>query len=174
MPTMGRLFHKDIAMARIASRSALASDSSLIAIDWFPFPDPPVIEPGPVYDPVWPIYGTDYADNLTGTAEGEDIYGRKGDDVIDAGGGNDWVYGEEGFDLLNGNEGDDRLYGGADDDMLVGGLGADFLDGGLGNDRVGYADSWSGVIVNLTTNTASYGEAQGDTFAGIEHITGSQ
>jgi Ca2+-binding RTX toxin-like protein len=160
-------------MARIANRSALGSDSSNIAFDWLPFPEPPVIEPGGVYYPTWTIIGTDYADWLDGTAYGDDIYGRKGDDVIHANDGDDYVFGEEGFDVLYGEQGNDRLFGGADDDMLVGGWGADLLDGGAGNDRASYAESWYGVNVDLTANVASGGDAQGDTFVSIEHVTGS-
>jgi Ca2+-binding RTX toxin-like protein len=159
---MGRFFHEgDIAMARIAYRSSLGSDLSIYSNDWEFFPDPPVINPGGVFYPVWSIYGTNDSDSLNGTGYSEYIYGFAGDDVIHGNGGDDAVYGDQGFDLLHGNHGNDQLFGGDDDDMLVGGIGADFLDGGAGNDRVGYANSWGGMTVDLTANTASGGEAEG-------------
>ncbi len=57
--------------------------------------------------------------------------------------------------------------------MLEGGLGADRLDGGDGIDTVTYIHSALGVTVDLNLNTGRIGEAQGDTFTGIENLVGS-
>jgi Ca2+-binding RTX toxin-like protein len=92
------------------------------------------------------LTGTDYADTLTGDA---------GDNVLDGGAGND------------------TLRGGDGSDTLIGGAGADVLDGGNGTDIVSYALSAAAVTVNLDTQTASGGDAQGDTLTSIEGVIGS-
>ncbi|EGF33000.1 putative hemolysin-adenlyate cyclase protein [Oxalobacteraceae bacterium IMCC9480] len=76
-------------------------------------------------------------------------------------------------DTLTGDTGNNRLDGGAGDDVLIGGRGADVLIGGAGIDTISYLGSVSGVTVNLANGVGSGGEAQGDTFSGIENITGS-
>ena len=64
------------------------------------------------------IEGTEFADNLTGTA------------------GNDTMLGYGGNDTLNGSYGDDTLDGGLDNDGLLGGFGNDTLLGGDGSDSL--------------------------------------
>ncbi len=76
-------------------------------------------------------------------------------------------------DTLTGNSGANTLTGLAGNDILKGGGGADVLSGGGGVDTVVYSDSSSGVTINLDTETASGGSAQGDTFSGIENVSGS-
>ena len=75
--------------------------------------------------------------------------------------------------MLEGRAGNDRLIGGEGDDTLHGGVGADKLDGGNGSDWVMYGFSTAGITVNLVTGVGSGGEAQGDTFFGIENVNGS-
>ena len=58
-------------------------------------------------------------------------------------------------------------------DQLTGGKGADLLDGGAGSTPPRYGDLGEGVTVNLLFNIASGGTATGDTFAGVENVTGS-
>ena len=53
------------------------------------------------------------------------------------------------------------------------GQGSDDLDGGAGNDTLSYANSSAGVTVDLGAGTASGGDAQGDTFANFDNLTGS-
>jgi Ca2+-binding RTX toxin-like protein len=110
------------------------------------------------------IYGTTYADT---------IYGTSGADRIYAGGGNDSVYGGGGDDTLSGEAGSDRLDGGAGNDFLYGGAGAGQNIGGSGYDTLSYAASSAGVSVNLAWNQGIGGDAQGDTYSGIEKIIGS-
>lgn len=110
------------------------------------------------------IYGSAYADT---------IYGSSGADRIYAGGGNDVVYGGGGDDTLSGEAGNDRLDGGAGNDFLFGGAGADQNIGGSGYDTLSYATSSAGVSVNLAWNQGIGGDAQGDTYSGIEKIIGS-
>ncbi len=82
---------------------------------------------------------------------------------------------------------DDSLVGGAGDDTLVGGAGADTLVGGDGSDTVDYSDASGGVAFSLSdldhsgidgeyahASAGGYaGDADGDTFSGVENAIGS-
>ncbi len=57
--------------------------------------------------------------------------------------------------------------------MLAGGAGADQLNGSVGIDTADYSASAAGVTVNLRTNTATGGDAQGDRFDSIENLIGT-
>ena len=76
-------------------------------------------------------------------------------------------------DVLTGDLGANRLNGGHGNDRLTGGQGADTLVGGPGLDTASYAASAAAVTVSLNTNTASGGDAEGDTFDSIENLSGS-
>ncbi|MBV6656358.1 MAG: hypothetical protein KI785_01190, partial [Devosiaceae bacterium] len=76
-------------------------------------------------------------------------------------------------DTLSGDAGDNSLTGGAGDDVLVGRAGADALDGSIGADTADYTASTAGVTIDLSTNTASGGHAQGDTLTSVERVVGS-
>jgi serralysin len=131
------------------------------------------------------IYFGDGNDSLNSTSLGDDIFfGGNGDDYIYGYIGNESYYGEEGNDTLLGDSGNDLLDGGVDDDsinggsgadIIQGGLGADFLDGGADTDYLSYANSSAAVIVNLSANTASGGDATGDIIVvnTFENLTGS-
>ncbi|MGK9170770.1 S8 family serine peptidase [Inquilinus limosus] len=80
----------------------------------------------------------------------------------------------DGNDQLNGGGGVNQLSGGRGDDVLRGGAGADMLNGGAGSDLVSYYTSSVGVVANLATGTGSGGDAQGDTYSGIENVNGSK
>lgn len=103
----------------------------------------------------------------------ESVAGSAHDDVVIGDGGSNNVWGFGGDDRLTGGAGSDSLRGGADQDVLEGGLGADRLDGGEGIDTVTYIHSALGVTVDLNLNTGRIGDAQGDTFTGIENLVGS-
>jgi Ca2+-binding RTX toxin-like protein len=106
----------------------------------------------------------------------DQIRGNRGNDTLDGLGGSDSLYGGDGYDLLLGGKGDDALYGGNGDDVLEGGTGADHLDGGANSafgDAASYANSIAAVFIDLGSNTASGGDAVGDSFANIENLTGS-
>jgi Ca2+-binding RTX toxin-like protein len=136
------------------------------------------------------IYGQPGAITLTGGDFADDISGGLGADWADGRGGSDLFFGYGGDDTLIGGDGDDTLYGQAGDDtliggndkdriegdegndLLVGGTGADTLDGGTGLDTASYASSGSGVVVHLTGSIYG-GDAEGDTLASIENVTGS-
>ena len=75
--------------------------------------------------------------------------------------------------LVVGNETGETLAGGSADDLLVGRGGSDTLLGGAGTDTADYSSSAARVIVSLLTGRGWGGDAQGDSLAGIENITGS-
>ncbi|MEN2988312.1 calcium-binding protein [Tistrella sp. BH-R2-4] len=84
------------------------------------------------------------------------------------------ITGSQFADILIGDAGVNRLSGNSGSDTLIGGAGADALDGGIGIDTVSYSNASSGVRVFLTTMRGELGDAQGDTFANIEAVNGSQ
>ncbi|NJM30411.1 MAG: calcium-binding protein, partial [Rhizobiales bacterium] len=92
------------------------------------------------------VYGSEFADTITGTDAVNRLVGGGGNDTLDGAGGND---------------------------ILLGGLGADTLIGGVGTqDAASYQDATSGVALSLTGGGTG-GEATGDTFSGIEYVYGS-
>ena len=132
-------------------------------------------------------------DPVVGTPGDDVIAGTSGADTIDGAGGNDIICGFAGEDHITGGTGDDRLFGGLDrhyedddspyvGDLLVPGPGDDHVDLGVDldslklcdcytymtPDRVSYADSTTGVKVNLTTGLAT-GEGR-DTIVGDGHF----
>src|SRR5919199_2244453 len=103
------------------------------------------------------------------------------------------ITGNSGNNTLNGLAGNDTLNGGAGDDLLVGEAGNDLIDGGSDIDTVSYANSLSGVIVNIdetrnynnssadleptfaiNAGTATDGFGTQDTLRNLENIIGSQ
>ncbi|HEY9345548.1 MAG TPA: calcium-binding protein, partial [Inquilinus sp.] len=104
-------------------------------------------------------------ENVAGSSHHDRVSGNGGANVLDGGNGND---------ILEGLGGADSLQGGGGDDVLRGGAAADQLDGGAGNDIASYYGGTVGVTVDLAAGTGSGGDAQGDTFAGIENVNGSQ
>ena len=130
------------------------------------------------------IIGFQNNDRLIGNDRVNIIEGRLGNDLIEGGAGGDRLYGGAGDDMLIGDLGGDTLDGGAGVDTLIGGEGSDTLDGGAGEDTVSYVDSpegvdtrgipdGSGVKVDLLNNSASGGDAEGDTLSNFENVIGS-
>ncbi len=87
----------------------------------------------------------------------------------------DILVGNNDGNTLKGFGGNDSLRGEGGDDYLEGGTGADALNAGAGSgDWAGYRDNVAGNInINLTTHTASGGDAQGDTLFFVENLEGS-
>lgn len=108
------------------------------------------------------IFGDAGDDVLNGGADNDSISGGADNDAISATGGNDTVQGNSGNDTLFGGSGADNIQGNADDDLVYGMAGADTMDGGSGNDTLSYANSDSGVIVNLLAGNGFEGDAAGD------------
>lgn len=67
----------------------------------------------------------------------------------------------------------DTVYGGAGNDTVNPGAGADFYDGGDGRDCVNYVNSTSSVFVDLEHQFGHGGYAEGDTYANVEQVRGS-
>ncbi len=93
------------------------------------------------------------------------------------------VTGSQFVDALMGNSGNNVLNGLGGNDVISGGAGADTMDGGAGVDMLSYfyfANSYgaampqsTGVFVNLATNTAFGGHAEGDVISNFENVRGS-
>lgn len=82
------------------------------------------------------VYGSGYADTLTGNNAANFIDAGAGNDTVFGGQGNDDLRGGAGVDTLDGGAKDDILYGDAGNDTLLGGQGIDNLFGGDNNDRL--------------------------------------
>ncbi|MFI0849269.1 calcium-binding protein [Mesorhizobium sp. IMUNJ 23232] len=101
-----------------------------------------------------------------------DYTGTAGSDVVFGSAQADKLRGGEGNDFLIGSAGDDTLAGGDGDDVLSGGEGSNYLSGGLGRDTVSYADSATGVWIQLMTLWGTHGSFV-DTYNSIENVIGS-
>ena len=101
-------------------------------------------------------------ENLTGSYNDDILIGNTGDNVISGGAGNDTIAGDTFLPSASGGN-----------DTIEGGAGADMMDGGAGIDTLSYQYSSGYVWVSLDTGGASNGDAQGDTFANFENLTGS-
>jgi len=131
-------------------------------------------------------------DQLFGEGGTDYLQGGLGADALDGGAGSDWAYyfsatsavtvdlgnvanntGEAAGDTYVSIENALGSKFGDGADFVRGDAGADVHDGGAGVDWAYYASSSSGIVVNLATNTASGGDAQGDTFISIERVFGS-
>ena len=77
------------------------------------------------------------ASNITGTSEGDYLYGGTGADTFHGGAGDDVISGGAGNDSLDGGDGNDSLDGGA---------GVDTLTGGAGNDTYHNVDTADTVV----------------------------
>jgi Ca2+-binding RTX toxin-like protein len=103
----------------------------------------------------------------------EHAFGGDGADTISGNSLINQLRGNRGADFLAGRGEHDFLQGGAGDDVLAGGADGDILDGGDGFDFASYYDATAGVTVNLADRAQGTGDAQGDTFIGIEGLIGS-
>ena len=78
---------------------------------------------------------------------------------------------------LTGSIYNDTLIGkDGEDNILIGGAGGDVLNGGThaaNGDTASYANAGAGVFASLFTSTFQSGDAVGDTYIGIENLTGS-
>jgi hypothetical protein len=79
--------------------------------------------------------GTDGAERIIGTVEGDQIAARGGNDVVEGLEGVDCLGGDAGADDLSGDEGGDRLAGGSGGDRVFGDSGKDLLQGQGGKDN---------------------------------------
>ena len=100
--------------------------------------------------------------------------GLGGDAEGDTFSGVDRIIGSDLGDVLIGNDGNNTLEGGKGADTLTGGKGIDVIIGGEGSDTADYSTSAKGVTIDLNVQTATGGDATGDTISGIENVIGSQ
>ena len=138
------------------------------------------------------------ADALTGYGGNDQLVGNAGNDTLTGGAGADALLGGDGFDIasyadagtagvtINLQTGDhtgiaagdtydsiEQIRGSGYADRFTGTAGANNFDGGAGVDTIDYSTSAGAVNVNLTTNVASGGDAQGDVLLGFETAVGS-
>ena len=102
-------------------------------------------------------------DQLSGTTQGERIFGGGGNDTIQGQEGTDTLLGEDGADFLEGGSDDDALFGGMGDDVLRGGAGADALNGDAGNDSL-EGEAGDDVLVGGTGEDQLLGGDGSDTY----------
>lgn len=120
------------------------------------------------------VFGSAFADRITGNTQKNLLRGAGGDDDLRGGAGDDSLTGDGGNDRLSGDAGADTLRGGPGDDVLSGGTGADVISGGTGFDWISHATEGAGVRVDLNDPGPSGGAARGDVFWGIEAIEGTR
>ncbi|PPR60960.1 MAG: hypothetical protein CFH10_01325, partial [Alphaproteobacteria bacterium MarineAlpha4_Bin2] len=111
-------------------------------------------------------------DTLTGNDEANFLTGAAGQDTIDGAGGDDVIDGGVGDDILAGGDGIDTIDGGDGDDTISGGAGNDILDGGEGVDTLSFAESDAGVLVDLSSNTATGADIGDDTISNFQNVIG--
>lgn len=103
-------------------------------------------------------------DTLTGTSGNDRVSLMGGNDIYTALGGSDSIYGEAG---------DDTIYGGTGADWLAPGDGNDEIWGGTtGGDFIVYGSAGHGLVIDLSTNTAT-GGGWTDRIYEIENVSGS-
>jgi Ca2+-binding RTX toxin-like protein len=110
------------------------------------------------------VHGSDFADQITGDASVNRLFGWGGDDSI---------LGGEGDDILLGGLGNDKIFGGLGNDEIWGEAGNDRLDGGEGADLARYLNSTSGMMAYLAEGYALDGMGGTDQLISIEHVHGS-
>lgn len=128
------------------------------------------------------VSGAAGSDQITGGALADVLFGdgdavSGGSDILRGLDGNDELYGDTAADWLDGGTGSDLLDGGEGNDTLIGGAGGDALRGGEdGADTASYETSFAvagtaGVSLDFSGGGFSgLGDAQGDTFTGIERF----
>ncbi|MEM8615410.1 MAG: calcium-binding protein [Pseudomonadota bacterium] len=116
------------------------------------------------------ILGGDGNDDIDGGAGRDRLLGQAGDDTVVGGRGNDFLSGGQGNDIVDGGIGNDVIYAGVGDDTFIGGDGIDTVDYSL--DFNGEAIETEGIMAALQF-TSSVLNVVGDTFDGIENLTGT-
>lgn len=112
------------------------------------------------------IYGdqnVELADQITGTAGEDGIFGLEGNDTINGGSGNDFLFGGDGMDTIIGGRGYDEMFGGNDDDLLFAFSGPSLMDGGEGDDRI-IGRSGQDTLIGHTGDDRLVGGLSSDTF----------
>ena len=95
-----------------------------------------------------------------------------GDAASDTFSGIENLTGGTGADTLTGDGNANVLDGGNGNDVLIGGAGADTLIGGAGSDTASYTNATLALIASLVNAAGNTGDAAGDSYSGIENLTG--
>lgn len=82
------------------------------------------------------VIGSDEGDFISGLGGNDNIQGRDGEDYLVGGEGNDRILGGDDDDIIEGGMGDDNMFGEAGNDMIYAGQGDDTVRGGAGNDDI--------------------------------------
>lgn len=126
------------------------------------------------------VYGSSGADTMSAGAVQNDVevlvfYGEGGNDTItmpstslDAA----TAQGGPGDDTLIGSNNGETLLGQDGDDFIEPKDGADTVSGGAGLDTIDYETSVEGMTIDLKTQTATGGDATGDSISGFESAQG--
>jgi Ca2+-binding RTX toxin-like protein len=119
---------------------------------------------GVIPDTDYTIDGTPFGDYIVTQEHGDDrIYGRGGNDYIDAAAGTNHIEGGDGNDIIITAGGRDYVDGGNGDDELWSGKGRDTMIGGAGNDKIG-AGKHEDTLIGGTGDDTMWGGSGGDTF----------
>ena len=153
---------------RFRKRHRLGLDDTLTGSDGDNVLRPTTLNGGLGAD--WASYANGAAVTVSLAIAGVQNTGGQGSDTLNS---IENLMGSAFNDVLIGGTSANFLEGGAGDDVLAGLAGADTLAGGAGVDTVDYSASGAGVTVNLLTQTASGGDATGDTLSGFENAQGS-
>lgn len=108
------------------------------------------------------IFGNLGLDRISGEGGNDSISSGRDDDRILGGDGDDLLAGNIGNDIIEGNAGNDSLFGGQNNDALVGGAGHDTLSGDFGLDGV-IGREGQDTFVLRADNTATLIQIAGQT-----------
>ena len=133
------------------------------------------------------LFGSAFADSLTGDDNANVLTGAGGNDALNGGGGADTAdyAGAGGAVTVNlfagtaaGGAGSDTLssienvVGGIFNDTIIASNGDNVINGGAGTDLVSFANATAGVTANLTTGAVTGGSGN-DTLVAVESLIGS-
>ncbi|MCJ8294205.1 MAG: DUF4114 domain-containing protein [Colwellia sp.] len=127
-----------------------------------------IIDGGSGHDTIIGGSGEDIIDGGSGS---DTIMGGTGADILYGGSGSDIITGGSGNDYINGGSGRDNLHGGSGNDTFISGSGKDTVNGSSGIDTVSYAQTNSGVYIDLHNKRSTGGDS--DTLISIENAIGS-
>jgi large repetitive protein len=130
------------------------------------------------------LYGSVFADTLTGNSGDNSIWGDAGNDALYGGAGNDTLYGGAGIDTLNGGSGADLFYlqAGLGNDTVIGGAGGSWLDAidlhdASGNSYSGaFPGDWTLMLTSgsITSTGSEFLTLSTDSSGYVQHSDGTQ
>lgn len=129
-------------------------------------------------DSIESVVGTDFADLIYGSADGNVVFGGGGDDSIFGISGQNLLSGGAGVDMIFGGIEADAISGGTENDILYGGKGGDTLNGGDGDDRIYVDDPLDIVDGGIGTDRVMFETTAAlaldlSLWSGVEFVDGS-